>query len=92
MFTAHSESLGGITWDGDFTGSPVMIALITQAIEDGETVPTIEVGPEPQAASEPEWVAWWTAVYALRHFDLEWSPPASVMPLEERAIPPTAVA
>lgn len=92
MFTAHSEGAGGITWDGDFTGSPVMLRMINDVIDEGETVPTIEVGPTPVAAHEPEWVAWWTAKYALRHFDLEWSPPPEVMPLEMRAVPPTAVA
>lgn len=92
MFTAHSDSLGGITWDGDFTGNPLLLGMIKDVIADGETVTTIEVGPTPQAASEPEWVAWWTAKYALRHFDLEWSPPVGEVPLEMRAVPPSAVA
>jgi hypothetical protein len=91
MFTAHHPSRGGITWDnGDFTGNPILLEEIIALIDSGARVPTIEVGPDPIAASSPDWVAWFTARYALEDYGLNWSEGPS-MPRELRLIPPNAV-
>ncbi len=94
-FSATTPTMGSITWeDGEFSGNLLFLQLIKTLVESGEMVPTIEMGPAPVAATEPQWVAWYTAHRALDDVFgdvLVWEG-ESAMPRELYLYPPNAVA
>lgn len=93
-FTIRSKMWGELTWEeGKWSGDVGLVAEVEDVLRRGRDVPTVHMGPWVAAASEPAWVAWYTAVYALREvvFDGDWSemPP---IPPEVTEVPPEAIA
>lgn len=92
MFSATTP-YGKVQWDNEqFTGDPVMVALVRAQISSGDPTPTFDNGPfiQPNEANETD--AWYAARYVLGLFfggSVDWSEPPAADP--RFAIPPTAL-